>query len=214
MHDILKICNNIYYIINKADFKLHRIIYTSQNKIDWDVQSAFKLTNYYTEVEEHMVFCYLRMFVQSGALKLCTYCFDKEASGTKDMELCLNLNPEKSSLYLHMSFGIDGINAVEIVSPDALQGDSLIPVTAKDFMEYHSHMANDQQGYYWCGEITIYTDWIEEVFDTLLGEKSILSLNLYKIFEDSKDYASLFPANINDKLKQADFMREFVVLKY
>lgn len=189
---------------------MRRIIYFSQDKIEWDAQSAFKLTNYYTDIENHMIFCYIRQYVQNKALKLCAYCFSKEATGKKDFELSLNLNPEKSDDYLHIRFGIEGIDSFEIVSPSTGTAKELSAAA----VEYSAHKANDQQGHYWCGEITLPEGIIKELFNVELQEKNIILLNLYKIFEDSQDYASLFPDLENAKLKKATAMQEFVILKY
>ena len=188
---------------------MQKIIYTSPSKIEWDAQSAFKITNYYTDREDHMVFCYLKQYVQNGDLKLCTYCFDKEAVGTKDLQLCFNLNPEKSDKYINMVFGFDGIDNIS-----SNETDTATPVPFQKGIEYHTFKSNDQQGFYWCGEITLTKNFIKEHFDTYLDEKNIILLNFYKIFPDSEDYACLFPDNKNDILAKADSMQEFVVLKY
>ncbi|MEG2927965.1 MAG: hypothetical protein RR846_00325 [Oscillospiraceae bacterium] len=195
---------------------MRRIIYSSQGRIEWDAQSAFKLTNYYTDLEEHMVFCYLRQYVEAGSLKLCTYCFDSTAAGKQDLVLSLNPNPEHQSGYLNLTFGIDGIECLEKITEPC--NSSALPIKceglAADSIAFSSHKANDQQGYYWCGEITLSKDFLAENFGAHLGEKSILALNMYKLFLPSGDYASLFPDNINDKNKRSDFMQEFVVLNY
>ena len=108
-----------------------------------------------------------------------------------------------------MEFGIEGIDTVFSVE----DGGSTI-VSAEKGISYRSFTSNDQQGYYWCGEITFDKDFIKEHFDTLLDEKSIILMNFYKIFPDCSDYACLFPDNKNDILAKADSMQEFVVLKY
>ena len=188
---------------------MQKIIYTSPSKIEWDAQSAFKITNYYTDREDHMVFCYLKQYVQNGDLKLCTYCFDKEAVGTKDLQLCFNLNPENGEKYINMIFGVDGIESVV-----STENTATAHLHYSNGIVYHSFKSNDQQGFYWCGEITLTKDFISKQFDTYLDEKSIILLNFYKIFPDSEDYACLFPDNKNDILAKADSMQEFVVLKY
>lgn len=187
---------------------MQKIIYTSNRKIEWDAQSAFKVTNYYTDKENCMVFCYLKQYVHNGELKLCTYCFDKEAEGTRDLQLCFNLNPEMYSKYIHMEFGIDGINNVCLVN------DKTIETVNCDGITYHSFKSNDQQGFYWCGEISLSKDFIKNFFDACLDEKSIILLNMYKIFPPAEDYASLFPDDTNNISGKADSMGEFVVLKY
>ena len=188
---------------------MQKIIYSSPSKIEWDAQSAFKITNYYTDTENHMIFCYLKQYVQNGNLHLCTYCFDKEATGKNDLQLCFNLNPEQGEKYIHMEFGVEGIDTVFSV-----EGGSSAKVAQDKGISYRSFTSNDQQGYYWCGEITFDKDFIKEHFDTLLDEKSIILMNFYKIFPDCGDYACLFPDNKNDILAKADSMQEFVVLKY
>lgn len=187
---------------------MSKIIYTSDKKIEWDAQSAFKVTNYYTDNENCMVFCYLKLYVQNGDLKLCTFCFDKEAAGKNDLQLCFNLNPEKDSKYLHTQFGIDGIaNLYSVQNGTPVQ-------QCCDGITYHSFKSNDQQGFYWCGEITLSKDFIRTHFNTYLDEKSIILLNLYKIFPSVDDYGCLFPDKDNILTEKSDCMEEFVVLKY
>jgi len=188
---------------------LQKIIYCSPSKIEWDAQSAFKITNYYTQREDHMVFCYLKQYVHNGDLKICTFCFDKEAAGKNDLRLCLNLNPVISDNYIQLEFGIDGIDKIFKVN-----GGTLTAITPDFPVQYHSFSSNDQQGYYWCGEITLSKEFIRHHFYTCLEEKSIILLNYYKIFSDSDDYACLFPDEKNDISARTDSMQEFVVLNY
>ena len=192
--------------------KLQKIIYTSPNKIDWDAQSAFKLTNYYTDDENCMVFCYLKQYVENGSLKICTFCFDKEATGKNDLQLCFNLNPEVQSDFIAMDFGIDGISSLSSVSSKA--GTESRLCADSEGISYHTFTSNDQQGFYWCGEITLSDDFIRRHFGTSLEEKSIIVLNLYKLFPGRKDYACLFPDPYNKILTKGEYMQEFVVLKY
>lgn len=192
--------------------KLQKIIYTSPNKIDWDAQSAFKLTNYYTDDENCMVFCYLKQYVENGNLKICTFCFDKEAVGKNDLQLCLNLNPEVQSGFIAMDFGIDGISAVSSVCTET---NSIDPICAdEEGISYHSFKSNDQQGFYWCGEITFSVDFIRRHFGTFITEESIIVLNLYRLFPGRNDYACLFPDPCNNILTKGEYMQEFVVLRY
>ena len=187
---------------------MQKIIYSSPSKIDWDAQSAFKLTNYYTDKEACMVFCYLKQYAENGSLKLCTFCFDKEAHGKNDLQLCLNLNPVLSEDFIQLEFGIDGIgNVIKVKNSD-------IPVAASDGIKYTSFTSNDQQGYYWCGEISISPEFIEKHFKTKLAEKSVISLNLYKTFDGLTDYAALFPDDENDILNKHKYMQEFIILDY
>lgn len=191
---------------------MQKIIYTSPYKIDWDAQSAFKLTNYYTDDENCMVFCYLKQYVHNGKLKLCTFCFDREAAGKNDLQLCFNLNPEETSDFIVMEFGIDGIfsvNEVSCSSGNVTPREDILPE-----ISYHSFRSNDQQGFYWCGEITLSEDFIKNCFNTVLKEKSIIVMNLYKIFPGKKDYASLFPDDVNNISDKGNFMQEFVILNY
>ena len=190
---------------------MERIIYSSLNNIEWDAQSAFKLTNYYTDKEECMIFTYLKQYVYNNNLKICTYCFEKDASGKQDLQLCLNLNPEVTKSYIHIEYGIDGINSIYIIDDN---GNKKEIFDFSDKIQYHSFKSNDQQGYYWCGEITVSKNFIKEIFETILKEKSIISLNLYKIFPQMSDYACLFPDDKNNFLSKKDSMKEFVVLNY
>lgn len=187
--------------------KLQKIIYTSPQKIEWDAQSAFKVTNYYTDTEQHMVFCYLKQYVHAGQLKLCTFCFDSEATDKNDIQLCFNLNPAKQDGFVHMEFGIDGIDSVVFVNGGTKEIDS-------EGITFHSFKSNDQQGFYWCGEVTLSEQFIRTYFDTYLDEEGIILLNMYKIFAGSSDYACLFPDGKNDIPAKADSMQEFVILKY
>ncbi len=190
---------------------MERIIYSSLNNIEWDAQSAFKLTNYYTNKEECMIFTYLKQYVHNNNLKICTYCFEKDPSGKQDLQLCLNLNPEITKNYIHIEFGIDGINSIFIINDN---GDKKEICDFCDKIQYHSFKANDQQGYYWCGEITVSKNFIKEIFETTIKEKSIISLNLYKVFSQMSDYACLFPDDKNNLLSKKDCMKEFVILNY
>ena len=191
---------------------MQKIIYTSPNKIDWDAQSAFKLTNYYTDDENCMVFCYLKQYVENGNLKICTFCFAKEASGKNDLQLCFNLNPEKQIDFIAVDFGINGVSSVRKVSAE--NG----AVTDIDInccgIEYRSFRSNDQQGFYWCGELTLSSSFIEKHFSTDLAEKSIILLNLYRLFADREDYACLFPDPYNRISAKNEYMQEFVILNY
>ena len=78
----------------------------------------------------------------------------------------------------------------------------------------HTFKENDQQGYYWCGELTIPKQAIKTIFNTELSEKSIIKLNFYKIFKGVADHASLFPDRENNKDNKSAYMQEFVVLDY
>ena len=189
---------------------MHKIIYSSPNKIEWDAQSAFKITNYYPQQEDHRVFCYLKQYVSDGHLKLCSYCFDSQAHGKKDLQLCINPNPVNSDRFFHMEFGIDGINSLDLVDPETKD---IISLDSGSIL-YHSFRTNDQQGYYWCGEITIPPELIKEHFGTFLEEKSIILLNFYKVFENSTDHASLFPDKENNILDKHSTMEEFIILNY
>lgn len=157
-----------------------------------------------------MVFCYLKQYVQNGDLKLCSFCFDSEAAGKKDMQLCFNLNPVKQDGFVHLEFGIDGINRAEFINTDT----GIATEIPTDAIGYRAFKTNDQQGYYWCGEITVSADIVKKYFDTYLEEKSIILLNFYKIFEGSSDHASLFPDEKNIVAEKHRYMEEFVVLNY
>ena len=189
---------------------MHKIIYASPNKIEWDAQSAFKITNYYTEAENHMIYCYLKQYVQSGDLKLCTFCFDSTAAGKSDFQLCINLNPTCTRSFLLAEFGIDGINSASILNPDTQQ----IAAVPSDIIEYRSFKTNDQQGFYWCGELSLSQSFISEYFNTTLKEESIVSLNLYKTFSNNFDYACLFPDSEKTPFAMGEYLQPFVVLDY
>ena len=157
-----------------------------------------------------MVFCYLKQYVNNGDLKLCTYCFDSTATGKQDLQLCLNLNPVAGDKFIHLEFGIDGISKVDCITPD----NGAVTALATDAFPYRAFRTNDQQGYYWCGELTIPAQFVAEHFSTRLEEKSIILLNFYKIFADNEDYASLFPDSQNSIQHKHTTMEEFIVLNY
>ena len=193
-------------------YKLQRIIYTSPQKIDWDAQSAFKLTNYYTDDENCMVFCYIKLYVEGGKLKICTFCFDSEAKGKNDLQLCFNLNPEKQTDFVTVDFGIDGISSLRYVKTS---DNTIADIgTGSDGISFHSFRTNDQQGFYWCGELTLSSSFIEKHFSTDLAEKSIILLNLYRLFAGREDYACLFPDPYNRISAKNEYMQEFVILNY
>ncbi|MBR2029013.1 MAG: hypothetical protein IKA10_08520 [Oscillospiraceae bacterium] len=157
-----------------------------------------------------MVFCYIKQYVSDGCLKLCTYCFDSEAQGKKDLQLCLNPNPVHTEKFFHLEFGIDGINRFELINPHT--GETTDADAGR--LQYRSFRTNDQQGYYWCGEITVPAQLINEYFATFLEEKSIILLNFYRIFENSTDHASLFPDSENNIFNKHRTMEEFIILNY
>lgn len=191
---------------------MQRIIYTSPNKIEWDAQSAFKLTNYYTDDENCMVFCYLKQYVEDGSLKICTFCFDKEPVGKNDLQLCFNLNPENQRDFMAVDFGIDGISSIKTVSAEnSCQNDM---ETDLEGLSFHTFKSNDQQGFYWCAEITMSAEFISRYFDTVLKENSIVLMNLYRLFPGRSDYACLFCDPCNTLLTKGEYLQEFVVLNY
>ncbi len=161
------------------------IIYCSNNIIPWDTQSAFKITNYNVLIEEHMIFCYLKSFVCDSSLNLCSFCFNQNPTGKKDLQLSLNLNPLKSNSFLHIEYGIDGIDNAFIISES-----EKMPVDT-NLIKTNVFTGDDEQGYYWAFELSISKEFIEEYFSTKLIETSLISFNLHQVYENSNDFSSI-----------------------
>ena len=177
---------------------MQNILYKSENIIPWDTQSAFKMNSYNVRCEENMVFCYMKAYVHRDDLVLCSYCFTEKPAEGANMHLYLGLdekNPEKN---IRIDYGYDGIACVNCEGAD---------------ISYRSFRADDEQGFYWCGEITVKGGFIREYSGRNLQEKSILTINLTQDFP-GEDFATLFGDAQQADFNRADNMAVFVVLNY
>ncbi len=182
---------------------MQNIIYKSDNIIPWDTQSAFKMMNYYTRLEEHMVFCYLKSYVHKNDLVLCSYCFEEQPKGCDKLHLYINPQPEVSADYIKVDFGFDGVSSAMFGAYD-LTGD----------IAYSSFKADDEQGFYWCGEIIIPAHVLKEHRNVVLREKGIITMNMVQSFENG-DTSVLFANRQTENRSSArDDMSIFVVLNY
>ena len=178
------------------------IIYKSENIVPWDTQSAFKMTSYNVSSENNMVFCYLKAYVNGGDLVLCSYRFTEETGKSADMHIYTNLNPESDCGILHIDYGYDGISSATVNNSDIA-----------DKLVYSSFRADDEQGFYWCGEIRIPARFIKETFGVVLEENSIIQLNMIQTFEND-DIAVLFGNCEEENYSPEENMAVFVVLNY
>ncbi|MBQ8604692.1 MAG: hypothetical protein IJ410_07620 [Oscillospiraceae bacterium] len=180
---------------------MQNILYKSENIIPWDTQSAFKMTSYRVQREENMVFCYMKAYVHQNDLVLCSYCFTEKPAPFANMHLYLGLDRENPEKVIKINYGYDGI--------ESIQSDKM---TVADVI-YRSFKADDEQGFYWCGEITIDGDFIRGYSGTSLQEKSLLTMNLTQSFENG-DFAVLFGNAEDQEYKRTANMGVFVVLNY
>ncbi len=180
---------------------MQNILYKSENIIPWDTQSAFKMNSYNTTVEENMVFCYMKAYVHKNDLVLCSYCFTETPAEYANMHLYLGLSLENNDEIIRIDYGFSGIENM----PEIMKNDGAV--------EYRSFKADDEQGFYWCGEIRIKSNFIEEYSGIILQEKSILTINLQQSFENG-DAAALFGDVSAPEYNRADNTQVFVVLNY
>ena len=180
------------------------IIYKSDNIIPWDTQSAFKMTNYRVSVEENMIFCYLKAYVHGGDLVLCSYCFTEHPQGNDNIHLYINLNPENRDNILKIDFGFDGVKEI------SFRGQ---PVTGTHPVEYRPFKTDDEQGFYWCGELVIKAETIKQLANSCLEENSVLTLNMSQTFENG-DCSVLFGNPEQENFMAENNMDVFVVLNY
>ena len=178
---------------------MENILYKSENIIPWDTQSAFKMNSYNTTVEENMVFCYMKAYVHKKDLVLCSYCFTEKPADGANMHLYLAVC-ESSDTHV-IDYGFGGIAGVQSAT-----------MTADD-IEYRTFKADDEQGFYWCGEITVKGDFIEKLCGRPLAEKSIVRLNLTQTFANG-DKAALYGNAQSTGFDRAAEMKVFVVLDY
>ncbi len=181
---------------------MQNIIYKSDSIIPWDTQSAFKMTSYNTCCEEHMVFCYLKTYVHRNDLVICSYCFTEHPRGNDNLHIYINPNPEKSRDYMKIDFGFDGIKS-------AVYGN----VDFKDKITYRPFKADDEQGFYWCGEITVPAGVLHSLAGCVPEEKSIITMNMVQSF-DNGDTSTLFGNRQQENYDPAGNMAVFVVLNY
>jgi len=180
---------------------VQNILYKSESIIPWDTQSAFKMNSYNASCEENMVFCYMKAYVHKNDLVLCSYCFTETPAEYANMHLYLGLNPEKNNEIIRIDYGFNGIENM----PESMKNSGTV--------EYRSFKADDEQGFYWCGEIRVKSSFVEKYCGTALQEKSILTINLEQSFENG-DSAALFGDVTAPEYNRADNTRVFVVLNY
>ncbi len=181
---------------------MQNIIYKSDNIIPWDTQSAFKMTGYKSSCEENMVFCYVKTYVHGGDLVLCSYCFDEHPGEKSNMRLYINASPENREKYFKIDFGFNGISCADFSG-----------AMLKDGIFYNSFKTDDEQGFYWCGEITLSKDLLKELCDIELKEKSLVTINMVQNF-DNGDFSVLYGNRQDDNYNPVDNMEVFVVLNY
>lgn len=186
---------------------MRNIIYKSDSTLPWDTQSAFKMTSYNASVEENMVFCYIKAYIHQNDFVLCSYCFVENPDGDDNLRLFLNLNPECGNDLLQIDFGYGGISSA------LLKKSGNTEINYKDEITFSSFKADDEQGFYWCGEIRIPRRSVEKMFNVSLKEKSIIRLNMLQKFSNG-DFSSLFGDTAHPDYLRADNMEIFVVLNY
>lgn len=195
----------ILVIIKAVSVKSHNIIYLSDSVIPWDTQSAFKLTAYNASSEENMVFCYFKAYVRGEDLILCSYCFKEHPAGKEDLRLYLTLHPEKNDDVLKIVYGFDGIGSVE------MKNKNIIPDTYG--ISFYPFKADDEQGFYWCGEITIPGNICRQMFGSALKDGDLLAINLVESFPGG-DYMALENRQLGSEYNPCENMQTFVVLRY
>ncbi len=179
------------------------IIYRSENIIPWDTQSAFKMTGYNVSCEEHMIFCYLKAYVQGGNLVLCSYCFTENPVGNDNIHLYINFNPENRADVLKADFGFEGVNNI------SFRGMAV----EKDSIGFRPFKTDDEQGFYWCGELVIKAETIKQLTGVKLEENSIFTLNMVQSFENG-DFGVLFGNPLAECYRPEEHMDIFLVLNY
>ncbi len=178
------------------------IIYRSDSIIPWDTQSAFKMTSYNASCEENMVFSYLKCYVHHGDLVLCSYCFTEKPADFSNMHIYINLCPDKSTDVLCIDYGFGGIEKAQLKNKE-LSG----------LLSYSSFRTDDEQGFYWCGEIRIPAAFTQEYAGISLGEKSIVAINMVQNFTGG-NYAVLFGNAEEKNYIPENNMDVFVILNY
>lgn len=171
------------------------IIYKSNNTIPWDTQSAFKMTVYTGTEEKDLIFCYFKAYVCRSDLVVCTYTFLQNPKGKKDLTFVLSLGGRT----VKVVFGYDGI--------DAVNADGCGVQTDK--VKLNVFKSNDEQGFYWCGELTFDNRFIREIFHGVLCEGDTVGLNLIQNFEDG-EHGSVFA----DGKGGFDAVGEFAISDY
>ena len=195
----------ILVIIKAVSVKSHNIIYLSDSVIPWDTQSAFKLTQYKASGESNMIFCYFKAYVRNGDLVLCSYCFKEHPSGKTDLRLYLTLHPEKNDDVMQIVYGFDGIDSIKMKSG----------ITPSDIgsVPFYPFKADDEQGFYWCGEITVPAQVCRRLFGSELKDDDLLAINLMESFPGG-DYMALESRHPGGEYNPCENMQTFVVLRY
>ena len=180
-----------------------KIIYRRGQVLPWDTQSAFKMKYYTSQEDKNTVFCYLKGYVLGDDLSLCVYFFEDVPTQRDKLTLSLNLTPQRKDSILKIRFGYRGVNSRTYC------GKAVDSVPVK----FKSYKANDEQGYYWCAEISLAGDKAKEIFgDKALGE-NILAMNLVRHFEDG-NLGSLSSAGKTADEDILNTMEIFTVIDY
>lgn len=183
---------------------MQNIVYKSESIIPWDTQSAFKMTSYKTDIEEHMVFCYLKGYVHQGSLVLCSYCFTEHPTGDDSIHLYINLSPENKEKILQLDYGYEGISNISLAGEN---------IQDKQCIAFHPFKADDEQGFYWCGEVVIDKNTVQNLYGVSLSEGSIFTLNMTQTFANG-DFSTLFGNACDKEYNPAENMNVFLVLNY
>lgn len=191
-----------YILLFLRRFFVGNIIYRSAQPLPWDTQSAFKLTSYKSGCEDTMVFCYLKGYIHGDRLVLCSYCF-VENPGEEKLALYLRPNGEKAGELLCVEYGFEGIKDCFAVTENGEK-------EKREFPDFSSFKSDDEQGFYWCGEITLPLDDLDSRMEK--GE-NIICLNLVLSFPGG-DFAALCPDVCRPDYSPEDNLEVFVVLNY
>jgi hypothetical protein len=173
------------------------IIYNSSISIPWETQGAFKMREYHVNREDDMVYCYLKAYVRNGSLILNSFQFIEDPEGNDSMTALINIPFGKTHARLLITYGYEGISRVEG------------GCAASDII-FNSYKSDDEQGFYWCGEINIPETVIEQISNTKLAENMSIGLNLRQNFEDG-GYAVLFD---EDGRAFEDVAGEFILMAF
>ena len=178
---------------------MSNIIYNSTVTIPWETQSAFKMRDYHVNREDDMVYCYLKTYVRNGDLILNSYQFIEDPEGNDSMTFLVNIPFGDDKGKLVITYGYEGISEVRgcagSVSSDII---------------FNSYKADDEQGFYWCRELTLPGAFIEQTFNTKLTENMSMGLNLRQNLSDG-GYAVLFS---NGDTPFEDVAGEFILMAF
>ena len=104
---------------------------------------------------------------------------------------------------LKIDFGYEGICSTSFRNMD----------TDKNIADFRAFKTDDEQGFYWCGEITLKAHRIKELYGISLEENSIFTLNMVQSF-DNGDFGALYGNRLEEKYSPAENMELFLILNY